>query len=74
MLSKQTSIGARLQEIDTLKSVGSDQNIQFEQMLSQLQDVDFAQATSDLQRQQLYLQAAQQSYIKISGLSLFNYI
>ena len=74
VLSKQASIGARLQEIDTLESVGSDQNIQFEQMLSQLQDVDFAQATSDLQRQQLYLQAAQQSYIKISGLSLFNYI
>ncbi|MBS0299479.1 MAG: flagellar hook-associated protein FlgL [Proteobacteria bacterium] len=74
VLSKQASIGARLQEIDTLESVGSDQNIQFEQMLSQLQDVDFAQATSDLQRQQLYLQAAQQSYTKISGLSLFNYI
>ena len=74
VLSKQASIGARLQEIDTLESVGSDQNIQFEQMLSQLQDVDFAQATSNLQRQQLYLQAAQQSYIKISGLSLFNYI
>ncbi len=74
LLSKQAAIGARLQEIDTLESVGSDQNIQFEQMLSQLQDVDFAQATSDLQRQQLYLQAAQQSYIKISGLSLFNYI
>lgn len=74
VLSRQASIGARLQEIDTLESVGSDQNIQFEDMLSQLQDVDFAEATSNLQRQQLYLQAAQQSYIKISGLSLFNYI
>lgn len=74
VLSKQASIGARLQEIDTLENVGSDQNIQFEQMRIQLQDVDLLQATSDLQRQQLYLQAAQQSYIKISGLSLFNYI
>ncbi|MBL0011010.1 MAG: hypothetical protein IPP22_08480 [Nitrosomonas sp.] len=61
-------------EIDTLESVGSDQNIQFEDLLSQLQDVDMAKAISDFQRQQLYLQAAQQSYIKISGLSLFNYI
>ena len=63
-----------VQEIDTLESVGSDQDIQFEQLLSQLQDVDFAKAISDLQRQQLYLQAAQQSYMKISGLTLFNYI
>ncbi|PXW85424.1 flagellar hook-associated protein 3 FlgL [Nitrosomonas sp. Nm84] len=74
VLEKRSSIGARLQEIDTLESVGSDQNIQFAQSLSQLQDVDFAKAISDLQRQQLYLQAAQQSYIKISGLSLFNFI
>lgn len=74
VLTKQSSIGARLQEIDALESVGSDQEIQFEGLLSNLQDVDFAKSISDLQRQQLYLQAAQQSYVKISGLSLFNYI
>jgi len=74
ILTKQASIGARLQEIDALESVGSDQNIQYEQLLSQLQDVDFAKATTDLQRQQLYLQAAQQAYVRVSGLSLFNYI
>lgn len=74
ILAKQASIGARLREVETLESVGSDLSIQFEQLLSQLQDVDFAKAASDLQRRQLYLEAAQQSYIKISGLSLFNYI
>lgn len=74
ILAKQASIGARLSEVETLESVGSDLSIQFEQLLSQLQDVDFAKAASDLQRRQLYLEAAQQSYIKISGLSLFNYI
>lgn len=74
ILAKQASIGARLREVETLESVGSDLSIQFEQLLSQLQDVDFAKAASDLQRRQLYLEAAQQSYIKISGLSLFNFI
>lgn len=74
ILAKQSSIGSRRNEIDTLENVSSDQNIQFEQVLSQLQDVDLAKAISDLQRQQLYLQAAQQSYIKISGLTLFDYI
>ena len=74
ILAKQSSIGSRLNEIETLENVGSDQNIQFEQMLSQLQNIDLAKAISDLQRQQLYLQAAQQSYVKISSLTLFNYI
>ncbi len=74
VLSKESSIGARLVEIETLENVGSDQDIQFEHLLSQLQDVDMAKAASNLQQQKLYLEAAQQSYIKVSGLSLFNYI
>ncbi|SEF69243.1 flagellar hook-associated protein FlgL [Nitrosomonas ureae] len=74
VLTKQSAIGARINEIDSLESVGDDQNIQFEKLLSDLQDADLSKVISDFQRQQLYLQAAQQSYIKISGLSLFNYI
>lgn len=74
VLTKQSAIGARMNEIDSLESVGDDQNIQFEKLLSDLQDADLSKVISDFQRQQLYLQAAQQSYIKISGLSLFNYI
>ena len=74
VLAQRSTIGSRLQEIDTLESVGGDQDIQFEDMLGQLQHVDFAKAISDLQRQQLYLQAAQQSYIRVSSLSLFNYL
>lgn len=74
ILTKQSAIGARLQEVDALESVGEDQEIQFESLLSNLQDLDFAKAISDFKRQDLYLQAAQQSYVKIAGLSLFNYI
>lgn len=74
VLTKQSAIGARMNEIDSLESVGEDQSIQFEKLLSDLQNADLSKVISDFQRQQLYLQAAQQSYIKISGLSLFNYI
>ncbi|WP_295623820.1 flagellar hook-associated protein FlgL [uncultured Nitrosomonas sp.] len=74
VLTKQSAIGARMNEIDSLESVGDDQNIQFEKSLSNLQDADLSEVISNFQRQQLYLQAAQQSYVKISGLSLFNYI
>ncbi len=72
--TKQSSIGSRRNEIDSLENVGSAQDIQFEQLLTQLQSVDYAKAISDLKQQELYLQAAQQSYIKISGLTLFNFI
>jgi flagellar hook-associated protein 3 FlgL len=42
--------------------------------LSKLQDVDYAQAISDLTRKQVQLEAAQQSFLKVSQLSLFNYL
>lgn len=74
VLSVRAAVGARLQEIDALDSLGTDLSLQYEQTLSQLQDVDYAKAISDLTRQQTYLEAAQKSFLKVSALSLFNYI
>ncbi len=74
ILTSRSAVGARLQEIETLENVGSDLEIQFEKTLSQLQDVDLAKAISDLNRQQLFLEAAQKSFVSISGLSLFDFI
>jgi flagellar hook-associated protein 3 FlgL len=74
ILTSRSSVGAKLQEIDVLESVGTDLEIQFEQTLSQLQDVDFAKALSDLNRQQVFLEAAQRSFVSITGLSLFDFI
>jgi len=45
-----------------------------QQALSTLQDLDFAEAVSRLSLESFLLEASQQSYSKISGLSLFNYI
>jgi flagellar hook-associated protein 3 FlgL len=42
--------------------------------LSAVQDVDYAEAISRLNNQQLTLQAAQQTFIKVQGLSLFNFL
>ena len=49
-------------------------HLQYDQTLSGLQDLDYAKAIIDLTQQQLGLQAAQKSFVKIQGLSLFNYI
>ena len=74
ILGIRAAVGTRLQEIDTLQSAGEDLGLQYQQTLSQLQDVDYAKALSELTRQQIYLEAAQKSFVKITGLSLFDYI
>jgi len=39
-----------------------------------LRDVDLAKAITDLTRFQTSLEAAQQSFLRIQGLSLFNFL
>ncbi len=73
-LAKQAAVGARLREVDDLQSVGEDLSLQYQQTLSGLRDLDYARALSDLTRQQALLEAAQQSFLRISQLSLFNYL
>ena len=49
-------------------------SLQLEQSLSEVQDLDYAEAVSRLNQQLLSLQAAQQAFVKVQGLSLFNYL
>lgn len=74
VLTVRASVGARMNEIDSVKSSGQDVALQYDQTLSGLQDLDYARAISDLTRQQVGLEAAQKSFLKIQELSLFNYI
>jgi len=74
VLSTRAAGGARLQELDMLDTEGESRNLQYATTLSGLQDLDYAKAISELTQNQLTLQAAQQSFVKIANLSLFNYI
>ena len=74
VLTVRSSVGSRLNELDALNASGSDRDLQYSQTLSSLQDLDYAKAVTQLTQQQTTLQAAQQSFVKISGLSLFNYL
>ncbi len=70
----QSRIGSRLNAIDTQRNVNDSAVLQFEQTRSSLEGLDYAKAVSDLNLQMTGLQAAQQSYVKVQGLSLFNYL
>jgi len=72
--SRRTIVGNRLQALDTRTNENADGLLRLERQTSELNDLDFAEAVSRLNLQTTALQAAQQSYIKIQGLSLFNYL
>jgi len=74
LLTSQSSVGVRLTELDALQVSGDDLGMQYKQSLSAVQDVDYNKALSDLSQQQVYLQAAQKSFAKVSGMSLFDFI
>ncbi|WP_263768708.1 flagellar hook-associated protein FlgL [Propionivibrio soli] len=72
--SVQSSIGSRRSELSSLTNVSDALELQYKSTLSDLQDIDYAAAISEYSQQQLQLEAAQSSFAKIMGLSLFNYI
>jgi flagellar hook-associated protein 3 FlgL len=74
VLTVRASVGASAKELDYLDDAGDAANVQYAATLSDLQDLDMTKAISLFTQQQMSLQAAQQSFKAMSGLSLFNYI
>jgi flagellar hook-associated protein 3 FlgL len=74
VITSRTNVGSNLRELDALDSGGEGKGLVFKQELSQLQDLDLVKAITDLNQQKVTLEAAQQSFVKTSSLSLFNYI
>jgi flagellar hook-associated protein 3 FlgL len=70
----QAQVGSRLQMIDAQNSTNSNLSLQVQTSVSGLQDTNYASAATTLNQQIAALQAAQQSFARIKGLSLFNYI
>lgn len=68
----RASVGAQMNQMDALTNAGSDLAVQYESRLSKLEGLDYAEAISRLSQQQMQLQAAQQSFLKVSELRLFN--
>ena len=74
VLNTQTSLGLRINEINSLQATGNSTGLQLQQTLSTLQDTNVTQAISNLDLQQTVLQAAQKSFVQVANLSLFTYL
>lgn len=70
----QASIGSRLNATESQENINEDYLVQLDTTLSETQDLDYTEAISRLEQEQIGLQASQQTFTKIQGLSLFNYI
>jgi flagellar hook-associated protein 3 FlgL len=70
----RAEVGARLSAIDQAEVTRDDEAIDLQSLLSDLRDVDYAQAISQLNQQFAGLQAAQAAYTRIAQLSLFDYL
>jgi flagellar hook-associated protein 3 FlgL len=68
----QTEVGTRLAALDQQREINADGTLELQALRSQLQDLDYTEAIGRLNLQSMALQAAQQSYLKLQGLSLFN--
>lgn len=74
VVDARAKVGARLNSIDQQRNINEGLAFNMEKTLSQVQDLDYAEAISRLSLQMAGLQAAQQSFVKVQGLSLFNYL
>lgn len=74
VLQVRSDVGSRLNRLESQQEINQDFNLQLQTSLSDVQDVDFAEAISRLNLQLVALQAAQQTFVSVQRLSLFDFI
>jgi flagellar hook-associated protein 3 FlgL len=72
--SRRVDSGVRLQVLESQESRHLDMELNIESGKSIIEDLDFTKAITQFEQSQIALQASQQAFTKIQGLTLFNYI
>lgn len=74
ILQVRVDVGVRLNQVESQQAINESFNLQLQATLSDVQDLDYAEAISRFNLELTALEAAQQSYVKMQGLSLFNFL
>lgn len=74
VLEVRSELGGRLKALDGDREANEVAALELKSTKSELEDLDYASAVSELSQRQAGLQAAQQSFSRIQGLSLFDYL
>ncbi|MFT7560564.1 MAG: flagellar hook-associated protein 3 FlgL [Flavobacteriales bacterium] len=72
VLEVTSKIGARFNTLESTEELHADASLVINKLMSELRDVDYAEAATRLSMQTLILEAAQTSFARISRLSLFD--
>ncbi|WP_431067145.1 flagellar hook-associated protein FlgL [Methylotuvimicrobium sp.] len=72
--SIQSSVGIRLNALDRQEIYNEDILLNMKTVLSETEDLDYAEAISQFNLQTISLQAAQQTFTTVQRLSLFNFL
>jgi flagellar hook-associated protein 3 FlgL len=70
----EAQVGTDLNVVDSQNNVLDEITLRLKTTMSDIQDLDYTEAITKMNKDQLALEAAQSSFAKISKLSLFNYI
>lgn len=74
VLGARAAMGAHLKELDGLEALVSAGQLHDEAQLARLTGLDYAEAASRFAAQQTALEAAQRSYLRVTSLSLFEFL
>ena len=74
VLEARANVGARLNALDTQEKINEDYTIQVKEILSDIEDLDYAEAVSKLNLRLTGLEASQKAFTRIQGISMFDYL
>lgn len=74
VLDMRAQVGARLSMIDATTQSRESLDVNLAKSLSEMQDLDYAEAISRMNQQMVSLQAAQAAYTRLGQMSLFDYL
>ena len=74
MTESIANVGSAMNVLDSQQAVAEENLLRMKSTLSDVQDVDYTEAITQMNKDMLALEAAQSSFAKISQLNLFDYI
>lgn len=69
-----SEVGARANILDSVSALNEGVDLVNTEIISELEDLDYAEALSRLSQETFTLEAAQQSFARVTSLSLFNFL
>ncbi len=70
----RSAIGGRVNILDSVELSNTDQEINIKEAKANVSEADLAEAVTELQKQEVAYQVSSQTFTKLSGLTLFNYM